>query len=310
VPEAAAPRFSIVVPAYNAASTLAETLDALLAQELSAWECVIVDDGSTDRTLEIARDYEKRDRRFRAVHQANSGTAGAYNRGVGEAHGEYVVMCSADDILLPEHLSTFGSFMDSNPGYDIYSSNGYLWHPGESRDLIYYDTRSREPHSKSLADVIRVCFYSVGAVFRRELLAVTGGFRSETFGEDYDFWLRSMALGARHRFIPAPLSMFRTTPSQKSANLEAMYRSDIRLVTELRDTYPLSDEERSAVDENVAERHRLIDGLHHGPLHWLRTRVEPIAVALIGRPRARRIWQMIKSVARVSSRVDVRGVPR
>jgi glycosyltransferase involved in cell wall biosynthesis len=297
-----APRFSIVVPAYNAAETLPETLDALIAQSHSDWEAIVVDDGSSDDTLHIASSYAARDGRFRAIHQDNQGTAGAYNTGVASARGDFIVMCSADDVLLPEHLLTFDSFILANPGYDIFSSNGYMWHPGLSKDPVYYDPLSREAHSKSLSDVIRVCFYSVGAVFRRELFGRAGGFRLGIFGEDYDFWLRSMALGARHKYLPAQLSLFRMSPTHKSSNLEAMYRSDIRLVSELRDTYPLGDDERRAVEDNIAERERLIARLHTGALHALRTRLEPAAVQLFGRPRARRVWQMLKAVARATAR--------
>jgi glycosyltransferase involved in cell wall biosynthesis len=301
VAETAQPAFSIVVPAYNAAATLAETLEGVMAQDFADWECVVVDDGSTDATLEIARGYRDRDRRFRSVHQANAGTAGAYNAAIEAALGKYIVICSADDILLPSHLSTFANFIDQNPEYDIYSSNGYYWRPDE-KDLVYYDKGSREPHSKSMADVIRLCFYSVGAVFRRELFERTGGFRAGVFGEDYDFWLRAMALGARHRYVPAALSLFRVSPNQKSANLERMYRSDIRLVSELRDTHDLADDERRAADESIAERERLIHELQGGPLRALRIRLEPLAVRLIGRSLARRGWHLVRAVARATAR--------
>jgi glycosyltransferase involved in cell wall biosynthesis len=302
VPDGSNPKFSIVVPAYNAAGTLAETLDAVLAQRHGDWECVVVDDGSVDATLDIARSYERRDSRIRVIPQANAGTAGAYNTAVAAANGEYVVLCSADDILLPEHLATFSAFMDENPGFDIYSSNGFYWRPDEGRDLVNYDRRSQEPHSKSLSDVIRVCFYSVGAVFRRGLFVEVGGYRLGVFGEDYDFWLRSMARGARHRYLPAPLSLFRVSATQKSSNLEAMYRSDIALVSELRESYPLSDEERRAVAASIQERERLIDELHSGPLHAVRNRLGPIAVRLVGRKLARRSWHVIRAVARATVR--------
>ena len=300
--EGKAPRFSIVVPAYNAVATLADTLDAVLAQQVSDWECIVVDDGSTDTTLDVARGYGHRDARFRAIHQTNTGTAGAYNTAVKAASGEFIVMCSADDVLLPEHLATMSAFIADNPGYDIYSSNGYYWRPGEGRDLVNYDKQAREAHSKSLADVIRVCFYSVGAVYRRELFERTGGYRLGVFGEDYDFWLRAMALGARHRYLPAPLSLFRVSAGQKSSNLERMYRSDIELVSELRDSHELSDAERTAVDESILERQRLIRELHGGGLHAVRRRLEPIALRLVGRPLARRGWHLIRAVARATAR--------
>jgi len=292
------PRFSVVIPAFDAHLTLGNTLSAVLAETSADWECIVVDDGSTDDTLSIARDFERRDPRFRVIHQANGGTASAYNTAIAAARGEFVTICSADDVLLPEHLSRFSAFIDANPGYDIYSSNGWYWRPSEGRDLVDYDERSRGAHSKSLADVIRLCFYSVGATYRRELFDRAGGYRSEAFGEDYDFWLRAMALGAKHRYLPAPLSLFRVSAGQKSAELERGHRSNIRIVSELRDNFVLSPEERRAVEEKIAEENLRIVELQGGLVHGFRRRFEGLAVSVFGRTRARRAWQSLRMVLR------------
>jgi glycosyltransferase involved in cell wall biosynthesis len=299
---ATGPRFSVVVPAYQAASTLGATLDAIMAQAFGDWECVVVDDGSTDDTLRIATAYAQRDPRFRVVHQGNQGTAGAYNAGVSSAVGDFVVICSADDVLLPEHLSRVSAFIDSEGGYDIYSTNGYFWWPGrwrgDYRELPDVPDQRQDIHSLELSDVIRRCFYSVGATYRRELHAAVGGYRPGVFGEDYDFWLRALASGARHRYLPEPLSLFRVSSSQKSAKLEAAFRSDIRLLSDLRRDFSLSEAELRAVDEAIRERGILIAGLnrpwalHRNPL---RPAVKRIAVGLLGRSRARRLSSSLKS---------------
>ncbi|MDO9107773.1 MAG: glycosyltransferase family 2 protein, partial [Coriobacteriia bacterium] len=83
-------RFSIIVPAYNAEATLAETLEAIIGQEYADWECIVVDDGSTDGTLDLARRFAKREARVRVIHQQNRGSAGAYNTGAREAAGEWI----------------------------------------------------------------------------------------------------------------------------------------------------------------------------------------------------------------------------
>jgi len=295
---ATGPRFSVVVPAYEAESTLGETLDAILAQTFTDWECVVVDDGSTDGTLLIATAYAQRDPRFRVVHQCNQGTAGAYNAGGSSAIGEFVVICSADDILLPEHMSRMSAFIDSERGYDIYSSNGYYWRPGESRTLAYGPDESREIHSLELSDVIRNCFYSVGATYKRELHAIVGGYRPGVYGEDYDFWLRTLATGARHRYLPEPLSLFRVSQSQKSAKLEAVFRSDIRLVSDLRRDFNLSETDLQAVDETIGDREIRIARLHRPSALFgnrLRLAVKRIVSGVLGRSRARRLNSLLKS---------------
>jgi glycosyltransferase involved in cell wall biosynthesis len=288
-------RFSIVVPAYEAASTLGETLEAILAQTFSHWECIVVDDGSTDDTLLIANGYAHRDPRVRVIHQDNLGTAGAYNTGVSSALGEFVVICSADDILLPDHLARMSAFIASEAGYDIYSSNGYFWWPGDYRELAYGPRERQTIHSLQLSDVIRSCFYSVGAVYRRELFGAVGGYRSGVFGEDYDFWLRAMASGARHRYLPEPLSLFRVSPSQKSAEVEIGFRSDTRLVSDLSRAFHLSAAENSAVAERVAELELRI-AKSRQPWPKARRRLGRIVSRVFGARRARRLSRTLNSL--------------
>jgi len=293
------PRFSVVVPAYEAASTLGATLDAIMAQAFNDWECVVVDDGSTDDTLLVATAFAQRDPRFRVVHQSNQGTAGAYNAGVSSAVGAFVVICSADDILLPEHLSRMSAFIDSEGGYDIYSSNGYFWWPGrlrsDYRELFYGTDERQEIHSLELKDVIRTCFYSVGATYRRELHAAVGGYRPGVFGEDYDFWLRALASGSRHRYLPEPLSLHRVSPSQKSARLEAVLRSDIRLVSDLRRDFHLSGIEDAAVSERIGELESMIATVRD-PWARVRHRSRQFLDRVFGRRRAGRITRQLNSV--------------
>ena len=303
---AGVPRFSIIVPAYEAQSTLAETLDAILAQTFDDWECVVVDDGSTDDTLRIASSYVSSDRRIRVVHQDNQGTAGAYNAGVSSATGDFVVICSADDILLPEHLARMSAFIDAEAGYDIYSANGYAWWPGDSRELFYGPSEGERVHSFELTDVIRSleltdvirrCFYSVGAVYKRDLFAAVGGYRLGVYGEDYDFWLRAMASGARHRYLPEPLSLHRVSPTRKSARLETVFRSDIRLISDLRRDFPLAVTESLAVDESIRDLERLIAQLNRP---WgfvpdvLRPAAKGVIFGLLGRQRARRLARRLR----------------
>lgn len=253
------PRFSVVVPAYNAESTLADTLEALIAQDYGDWECVIVDDGSTDHTSAVASAYARGDRRIRVVHQENQGTAGAYNTGVENARGDFIVLCSADDILLPQHLRAIADFTEAEDGFDIYSTNGYLWRSDTNQKRLVYPPGTKdEVASLSLADVIDHCFYSVGAAYRSELFTLVGGYRVGVFGEDYDFWLRTMAKGARHRYLPQALSLHRVSSTQKSADLESAYRSDMALISHLRDTGELSPTELRVADETLRKLERMI----------------------------------------------------
>jgi glycosyltransferase involved in cell wall biosynthesis len=294
-----APKFSIVVPAYQAADTISQTLEAISEQTFPEWECIVVDDGSTDATLEIGRSYSKRDARINVLHQDNQGTGGAYNTGVGAASAPWIVLCSADDLLLPEHLASMSRFMESEPGYQIYTSNGFISRSGMARTPVYDGGPWQNVRSLDLASVIRVCFFGVGAVFAKGIVSAVGGFRTNIFAEDYDFWLRAMAGGARHRYTPALLSVWRVSATQKSADLHRVYRTDIQLVTELSQTHSLSPSEVEAVARSIHDRERLIRELTQRRYRVYRERIRPVLrgaiVAVLGRDRARDVKRSVLS---------------
>lgn len=258
------PAFSVVVPAYNASSTLRETLDSVLAQELRDWELVVVDDGSTDDTLAIAREYASKDTRIRALTQENRGSAGAYNAGVAAATADFVTICSSDDLLLPDHLKAMSALIAANPGCDIFSCNGFFQREDGSRDVVWAKGAWLEEHSRSLEQVIGGCFFSVGATYRRSLFDLVGGYR-DVYGEDYDFWLRVMARGAKHLYTPRTLSVHRLSAIQKSTDVCRVAESDIRSLTALAESGLLSDAELERVAKSVKRLERRIRELGRTP---------------------------------------------
>lgn len=250
------PLFSVVVPAYNAAATLAETLDGMLSQTFSDWECVVVDDGSTDATPAIAQGYCDRDGRFRLIRQANAGTAGAYRTGLEAAKADLLVICAADDFLRPEHLAAMDKLIRDNPDYDIYSSNGeYLFQETLTRRGVYLEPKWQVRRSLPLETVIADCFYSVGVVFRRSVLELTGGHRLGVYVDDYDLWLRAMVHGARHLYTPRALSVHRISGFQQSADLARVFASNIEVYENLLGDPAITTEIRIALEKSI-ERNR------------------------------------------------------
>jgi len=253
-----APFFSVVVPAYNAQDTLAETLDSLLRQTFEDWECLVVDDGSTDGTFDLASSIALDDARIRVIHQDNRGTGGAYNTGVGSACGEWVTICSADDLLAQSHLELMARAIGDHPGFDIFSTNGYYLRTDGVLDLVYKDDQDQAVRSWTMEQVLERCFFSVGAAYRRSLFAEVGGYDEAIFGEDYDFWLRAMGRGARHLYIPEATATHRLSATQKSASHVRALESDIRSIRSLVDSGLLSDEDRSLARAAIAARKRII----------------------------------------------------
>lgn len=254
------PLFSVIVPAYNATATLRETLDGMLAQDFDDWECVVVDDGSTDDTAALVQEYVERDSRFELIQQQNTGTAGAYRTGIAASAADLLIICAADDYLLPRHLWAMNEFVLQNSDYDIYSCNGeYLYHESQMRRKVYSSPEWQKPRSLSFEQVIQECFFSVGAVFRRRIYEGVGGHRLGVYVDDYDFWLRAMARGARHLYTPAVLSVHRVSDFQQSANLVRVFESNVEVYRHLLQAEDLLPEHRALLESVVARDRNVVE---------------------------------------------------
>jgi glycosyltransferase involved in cell wall biosynthesis len=98
------PLVSVIIPAYNAAKFIAETIESVLSQIYQNIEIVVVDDGSQDETSTIVRQFAARDRRVRLIQQANAGVAAARNCAIQNSQGEFIVPIDADDIWYPQKI--------------------------------------------------------------------------------------------------------------------------------------------------------------------------------------------------------------
>ena len=98
------PLISVVIPAYNAEQFLDETLESVLSQTYENWECIIVNDGSTDNTESVAKKWCEKDARFCYFYKENSGVSDTRNLGIKEARGEYIAFLDADDLYMPNFL--------------------------------------------------------------------------------------------------------------------------------------------------------------------------------------------------------------
>jgi len=113
------PAVSVIVPAYNALRYISQTIESVLEQTFTDFELLIIDDGSTDNTLEIAKDYELSDRRIQVLSQTNQGVSATRNHGVRIAKGKYIAFLDADDIWLPEKLAAHIAHFATNPSLAV-----------------------------------------------------------------------------------------------------------------------------------------------------------------------------------------------
>ena len=115
----------VVMPAYNAEDFIKPAVDSILNQTYKDFELIIVDDGSTDKTLEIARAYETQDDRVRVICKNNGGPAEAMNTGLKEARYPWVAVMHSDDIALPDRFARQMQAVEANPDVVIWGTNGY-----------------------------------------------------------------------------------------------------------------------------------------------------------------------------------------
>lgn len=245
------PRFSVTVPAYNAEATLAETIESVQAQTFPNWELVICNDGSTDATLLLAERFASDDPRIHVVSQENRGSGGAYNTAVRNARSDLIVMLSADDLLSPEHLSHFDAFIREHPDASVFTCDGHFQYEDGRREAQDLNDGWRPAPECQLTDLLSACFYGIGAVYRRDVFEVVGGFREDIYAEDYLFWLLALAHGFRHRYLDRPLSVHRRNSFQKSADALRMREADVRTLQLVIESGLLSPGQRSVAARTV-----------------------------------------------------------
>lgn len=238
------PFASIVVPAFNVETTLSATLASLLAQSFRDVEVIVVDDGSYDRTNEIA-DWYTRDKRLKVVRQSNRGLAGARNTGVSHATGEIVGFCDSDDLWHPEKLAAHVDFLRSNPSVGLsYSGSQLIDDAGEPTGLFQRPkTRGvtpahlfrRNPVGNGSAPVMRRAALE-DLAFRPAIEKVRDWVFDETFAqsEDIECWMR-LALTTEWEVagLRAPLTLYRVNGAGLSAGTERQLASWERMVTKL-----------------------------------------------------------------------------
>ena len=118
------PKISVVVPCYNQGKYLSEALDSVLAQSLQEWECIVVDDGSTDNSADVAKAYCAKDNRIRYVYQENAGPSAARNKGVSKTSAPLLFFLDGDNVILSELLGLGVEHMKKHTDCILYYTKG------------------------------------------------------------------------------------------------------------------------------------------------------------------------------------------
>lgn len=192
---------SVVIPLYNKEKSIATTLQSVIDQTYTDWECIVINDGSTDNSLEVVKNFVDEfriyDCKFQIYSQPNAGVSAARNRGVMEAKGEYVAFLDGDDIWEPTYLAEAAKLIDDFPGAAIYGLGlGKMlggkrypapeFLPANFRGVV---ANLWEHHNTMMS------WTGSSTICPRELALKTLANEHLTHGEDLDQWLRLMLQG-------------------------------------------------------------------------------------------------------------------
>ncbi|MGH9842662.1 MAG: glycosyltransferase family 2 protein [Blastocatellia bacterium] len=261
------PMVSVIVPAYNYGHVIEYTLDSLKQQSYLNWECIVVDDESTDDTSSVVNSYCARDRRIKYIKQKNGGPSKARNTGLSKAIGKYVQFLDADDLLESRKLEHHVEYLESNPEVDlVYGSARYFRSdtPGERR----FSTRENDVEwmpnisgsgKKICEALIKENIMVISApLIRRSLIDRVGEFDLTLPPvEDWDYWVRCALSGARFHYMDKDetLSLIRWHPGSLSHDkLKSANQLD-KLRKKLSNTIN---------DDGLAELIRKVDFFSHG----------------------------------------------
>jgi glycosyltransferase involved in cell wall biosynthesis len=311
---------SVVIPAYNAERFIGQTLQSICDQTITDWECVVVDDGSTDSTPQIVRDMARKDDRIRMIEQTNAGPAAARNTGMASisAGSQFICFMDNDDVWLPDSLAVLRQALEANPQCiaahgvaDTIDENGNpMDHKradggfskfcrqrmtAEHGRLVPVDL-NKPTTFESLYPVSRL-FPSGLVLIRHEAMRRVGGFDTSYHQtEDWDMWLRLARTGDFH-FINHVVLHYRRHSSNQSSNMSANAREVRRLLYK-----------HYFSKDNTPEQRQVV---RHGFRAWQLTKMSEKSASAHEHWQAGRYWHAIKNAAEIGlhSMLYIRGFP-
>lgn len=221
------PIVSVVIPVYNGEETIKQTIESVLSQTFSDFELIVINDGSTDATVNVVSTFQ--DPRIKVFSYPNAGLSASRNRGISLASGNYISFIDADDLWTADKLEAQVSALQENPQAALaYSWTDYIDESGQ-----FF---RQGPHFNFSGDVFAKLLLSdfVGngsnPLIRKQAFSEVGGFdESLNAAEDWDMWLR---LAARYEFVAVPFTqiLYRQSPTSMSANPRKMEVASLRVI--------------------------------------------------------------------------------
>ena len=232
------PQVSVIITTYNRAAMVTEAVKSVLAQEMTDFELIVIDDGSTDETEERLSIYGSR---LKYYQQENAGVSSARNRGLESARAPLVAFLDSDDLWLPAKLQVQHKYMMEHPEVHICQTEEIWWRNGRQ-------VNPKRHHRKPSGDIFRrsldLCLVSPSAVMmQRQLFEKVGYFDEELpAAEDYDLWLR-ISVEYPVPLLPDPVVIKRGGHSDQLSAMSGIDRYRIEALEKILQSGKLSGEQ-------------------------------------------------------------------
>ena len=212
------PLVSVLLPAFNAAGTLPACLRSIERQSETRWECVIVDDGSYDPTLECARSFVRRDQRFTVAVTPHRGIVAALNTGLQRCRGAFVARMDADDLMHRERLAVQVEALERCGCAALGCRVRLFPRAGLADGRVEYERwlNSIDSSRRVREEAFVECPIAHPALMIRTEVLSAFGYRDQSWAEDYDLVLRLLASGHDLGVVPRRLVLWRDTPNRLS----------------------------------------------------------------------------------------------
>src|SRR5689334_9876959 len=262
------PRVSVVIPAYNAAEFINETLDSVLAQTFSEFEVIVVNDGSPD-TDDLERALERYPEKLHYIKQANQGAAAARNTGIKAARGEFVAFLDADDTWLPKFLEKQLELLQRTHADFVYADALLTGDsPLAGRTFMQVQPSRGEVTAASLLSV-QVTVLTSTVLARKEPIVAVGMFDvTLRRGHDFELWLRLAKHGIRFAYQHDVLAHHRILETGLSGGTISQLERTLSVLDKIRARDDLSEKEKAALQLNL-NRTRAELALEAGKDHLL-----------------------------------------
>jgi len=223
-------KVSIVTPVYNGERFLAETIDSVLAQTYEDWEMLIINDGSSDRSVEIAQSYADKDLRIKVFSQENAGSAAARNNGIRRAQGRYIALLDADDLWEPLFLQRQLHLMEEKHCQLVYGAHKRINDKGE--EILQPFIPPKQLHYKDLLKTCSItCLTGLYDTYPYGKIYLHEEFRS--LRDDYIYWLTILRKTGVAYGNQGIVGSYRMLDSSLTAKKRKMIRPQYRVYREV-----------------------------------------------------------------------------